>query len=348
MNEQLLADALASDERLAPDPHDVLAGMAGGIRRRRQRRLAGYAASVLAVLALAGGLVVTVPWQAEQAASPAPIPTPDFQRTVRFGWLPDGLSPPTYSASDTGEEVLYPMSGAVYLRVAVSHVDWQPKLDKSGWQQIQVGGRPGRLVSRPTRTLILWQLPSGHWADLEFGRGGPGGGDSQPAVQTDAERIAAGVTEGAPEPVRLAFELTHLPAGMRIVGITGATPDGYGNIEITSGSEEAINTAEGITEDGIVYDFPMLDRSGRITVSFAPGAWSASNPPPGVTRFADIGGKAAFRLGQDKGVAVDWPPHGFVQVWQPAMAKVDGPAIAPLLTLDEFRAVASGIRWLGP
>jgi hypothetical protein len=175
--------------------------------------------------------------------------------------------------------------------------------------------------------------------DLEFGRGTPGGVGAQPAIQTDAERVAAGITEGAPEPVRVAFGLTHLPAGMRIVGISGATADGYGTIDVMSGSQKVLRTAEAGTEDGIGIDEPRLDETGRFSVFFQPGALLSRSDED---RIDDIQGKPAYLLNQGGMVAVEWSPQGWAGVSQFVADAGSRP-----LTPEEFRAVAAGIRWTG-
>ncbi len=335
MNEQLLVDALTLDERLAPDVDEVREGITGGIRRRRQRRMVGYAASAVALAVLAGALVVTWPARTDRAERPAQTVAGDWTRTLRFGWLPAGLAAPVYLASTTEEGVLYPTNQGGYLLVDVTKVDWQPRLDLPGWRQTQVNGRPARIVSRPTRTLISWQLPSGRWASLDHGNGRPGGTDAQPGVETAAQRIAAEITEGPSEPVRVSFSVGFLPRGMRIVGVRGVSPDGYGTIDVVSGSQRVVRTDEATTEDGISVEYPVLDNADSVDISFHPGSWK---PGPGEERTDDVRGRPAYLLNQGDGIAVD-SPDGYVLV--STSGRSSG------LTADDFRRIAEGVRWLG-
>jgi hypothetical protein len=228
------------------------------------------------------------------------------------------------------------MAGAGYLRVDVSGVDWQPRLDQPGWRQIQVGGRPARIVSRPTRTLIDWQLSSGRWANLEYGRGMPGEAAAQPDVERIAERVAAGITEGAPEPVRVRFAPTVLPEGTRVVGVRGVSHDGYGTVDVASGSQRVVRTGQVTTQDGIGLDHPVLDETGLFGVSFHPGPF---RPNRGETRTDDIQGQPAYLLNEGRGIAFDSPPHGNVTV-----AATGEPAP---FTPEAVRRVAEGVRWTG-
>jgi hypothetical protein len=332
-----LVEALQADERLAPDPSDVLAGVAGGIRRRRQRRLAGYAASAVALAVVAGTLAVTLPSRTDRAEQPAGTATGEWNRTLRFGWLPDGLAtPPLYQASDTEESALYPeANNGRYLLVNLTKVDWRPRLDLPGWRQTQVGGRPARIISRPTRTLITWELPSGRWASLDYGQGRPGSRDAQPGVETSAERIALGVTEGAPEPVRVAFSVGYLPEGMRVVGVRGASPEGFGTIDAVSGTQRLVRNEDAATEDGISLEYPVLDNGDSLDISVHPGAW---NPGPGDKRTDDVRGRPAYLLNRDDGIAVD-SPDGYILV---STSGRPSP-----LTAADFRRIAESVRWTG-
>jgi hypothetical protein len=332
MNEQLLVDALTLDEQLAPDPADVLAGVADGIRRRRRRQLAGYAASALVLVIVAGLAAVAVPRLNERVAGPVLPAT--FERTLRFGWLPDHLTAPTYSASVDGESVQY-SSVEGKLSVEASNLNWQPRLDHPGWRQVQVAGRPGRLVSGPTRTFVEWRLASGRWAMLTYEIETLSGDNGQPGIETVAERIAAGVTEGDPVPVRVAFGLTHLPPGWQITGVHGTSGDGYGLINVLSHPWEVVGTTEVNLVGGITVDRPKLAETKQFVVSLEPGDWE---PGIGDRRAGSVHGNPAYLLSEGRGLAFNWPPHGTVQV---------NPTAAGVVSPDEFRAVASGVRWLG-
>jgi hypothetical protein len=339
MNE--LVEVLRAEERLAPDPADVLAGVAGGIRRRRRRRWAGGTAAVLALVLVAGAVVVRSPWAGGRTDDPPAgktvVPTGDWNRTLRFGWLPEGMTPDLSTVSTTGE-VAFSRADARYLRVTLYSPDLQPRLEQPGWQRITIGGLPGRLVSRTTRTLIKWQLPSGRWADLEYGHAEPGETDAQPALQASAERIAAGITQGDPEPVRVAFALTHVPRGMRIVGVR-SYPERGGVIELAPQSRAAPRFETSTGEEAVVDDRLVVDASEGLLVSVMPGDVS---PGDVGTPVDDVQGRPAWSLDPvaGRGVTVDWE-HGVLTV-MPASWDAD-----PALTLEVFRAVAEGVRWTG-
>lgn len=336
MNEHLLVDVLTDDERLAPDLGRVRDGITGGIRRRRRRRMAGYAASAVALVLVGGALAVTVPATGERPAGTTRTLAGEWNRTLRLGYVPDGMTTPLYSASAAGEGVLYPVSREGYLRVDITTTGWTPRLDLPGWRTTQVGGRPARIVSRPKRTMIDWQLPSGRWASLEYGQGRAHDAAGQLAVERIVERVALGVTEGTPEPVRLAFGPTYLPPGTRVVGVRGVSPEGYGTIDVTAGSQRVLRTDEATTEDGISVEYPVLDDRGGFGVSFHPGSWQLD---PGDRRTDDIDGRRTYLLNRETGIAVDTPPHGCVIV-----DTIDRPEpLAPA----ELRRVAKGVRWTG-
>ncbi|WP_203929925.1 hypothetical protein [Virgisporangium ochraceum] len=338
MNE--LVEALRAEERLAPDPADVLAGVAGGIRRRRRRRWAGRTVAVLAVVLLAGVAVVRSPWVGGRAddapAGRTVVPTGDWNRTLRFGWLPEGMTPNLWEVSTTGEVASVVRDDARYLRVTLYSPGLQPRLDQPGWQRITVGGLPGRVVSRTARTLIKWQLPSGRWADLEYGHGQPNEAEVQPALQASAERIAGGITEGDPEPVRVAFALTHVPRGMRIVGVR-TYPDRGGVIDVAPESRAAPRFETSTGEEAIVDDRLVVDGSRTLRVSVMSGDVSSTDVD---TPIDDIQGRPAWSLGPDRGVTVAWD-HGVLTV-MPATWDAH-----PALNLAVFRAVAEGVRWTG-
>lgn len=334
MNEHLLTSVLIDEERLAPDPADVMAGLTHGIRRRRQRRLAGGAAAL--ALVVAGSFAVVNAWPDAQAPgeSSAAAPATVFHRKIRFGWLPDGLERPVFQAGLAGESVNYGLSEDRYLRAEISNLQWQPNLDQAGWQRVQVAGRPGRLVSKPTRTIVDWQLPSGRWATIEVGRGRPGMANAQPGLQADAERIAAGITDGDPEPVRVSFEARVLPKGTKIVNVS-EQENGYGTIELSTGDPKVAATWKGTTEDGITSDRPVTDQeSNRVTVTVSP---DTVKPSTDMYELGKVNGRRIWRTGA-LGVVVDFSPHGQILVQTSNTLP---------LTTEELRAVAEGVRWNG-
>jgi hypothetical protein len=351
-NEHVLADILTAEERLAPDPDDVLRGVTRGIRRRRQRRRIGPAVTgVAAVLALAGGAVVVHDLRggpAGQVGAPsATVPNGDWHRTVRLGWVPAGMTPGGWHVSEDGEGGGFHGTDEVYLRVDVS----KPRSARTlpGWEATTVDGRPGLIVSRPTRTIIEWPLPSGHWVEVEFGRGRPGGANRQSAIRADAERIAAGISETAVEPVRVRFGLTRLDPGQRIVGV-GVTDadDGHGTLYVSDGTPSAPpSMQEGATEDGIVTESPVPD-PGVITVRYD----RPTDPATllrSATRIDDIQGRPAYLINQGQMLIVTGLPHGDLTVAsnRPMVVDSANPPASESSQVDKLIALAERVRWTG-
>lgn len=196
------------------------------------------------------------------------IPTGDWNRTLRFGWLPEGMTPSHYAASTTGEVASFVRDDSRYLTVTLYEPGLQPLPEQPGWQRLTVGDRPGRVLSRTTRTLVKWQLPSGRWADLVYEQ--PREAGEQPALQAVAVRIAEGVTEGDPEPVRVAFALTHLPRGMRIVGVRSFPGQG-GAIEVAPETRAAPRWETSTGPEAVVDDHLVVDGSKSFRVSVMVG-----------------------------------------------------------------------------
>lgn len=356
-NEHVLADILTAEERLAPDPGEVWEGVTRGIRRRRRRRRIGQVVTgVVAVLALAGGVVAVRDLRGGPATGigtpPVTVPNGDWQRSIRLGWTPAGMSPGGWHVSEHTEGGLFTGADGAYLRVDVS--DPRPPRPRPGWEATTVDGRPGQIVSRPTRTIIEWPLPSGHWAEVEFGRGQPGGANGQPGIRADAERIAAGITETAGEPVRVGFGLTRLDAGQRIVGVrttTGAN-DGHGTVYVAGGTPTVGHVADPssgqtTTEDGIVTDPPAGD-TGTITVRYEPPA-DLAGTLRAATRIDDIQGRPAYLVNQGRMLIVTGLPHGDLTVASnlPLVVGYTDPSAPDPTLVAQLVALAERVRWTG-
>jgi hypothetical protein len=107
--------------------------------------------------------------------------------------------------------------------------------------------------------------------------------EAQPALQTTAERIAAGVTEGDPVPIRVAFALTHLPRGMRIVGVW-SYPDRGGVIEVAPESRAAPRFETSTGQEAVVDDQLVVDGSRSFRVSVLAGDVKAGDVDAPVDR----------------------------------------------------------------
>jgi hypothetical protein len=291
---ELLMSALHAEEQHAPDPHEVLAGVARGVRRRARRSAAALAAGVaLAVLAVSGAVVIAI-----GPAPPASVGAPvqgafpaDAAHGVNFGWLPDDVG------RGGGPDV---SAGGPYLVASVLPYVWTPTLDLTGWQRTEINGRPGRIVSRPTRTFLLWQLPSGHWAGLEFGRGMPRGADAQPGVELDARRIAAAITEAPYRRGSSRLRLTYLPQGYRVDLTSHATDTAGRSVDMVRGVAGTIRltgTRTSYSDDGVTTESPTFAADGSFQVVLDQRDARAADDyvhRPGWTRIADVQGHPAY------------------------------------------------------
>jgi hypothetical protein len=268
------------------------------MRRRRRSAAALAAGAALAVLAVIGSAAVV---GARMALPPASVGAPatatfpvDASHGVDFGWLPDDMR---LADRGGGPDV---MAGGPYLVASVVPYVWQPKLDLTGWQRTEINGRPGRIVSRPTRTFVLWQLPSGHWADLEFGRGLPRGTDGQPGVEQDARRIAASVTEAPPRSGSSRLRLTYLPQGYRVDQASHGTNKAGQSVDVVRGVTGTIRltgTQTYGTEDGVTTEVPTFAADGTFQVLLDKrdaGAGDDYAHREGWTRIADVQGYPAY------------------------------------------------------
>ncbi len=360
MNEadnELLVAAISEGAEFAPDSHDVLRTVRVRVARQRRRRLAGRAvAAVASVIAVLGAVAIVERWPDRplDTAAPSPgtgigqaMPVPPQQCTLRFGWLPPGLKDPTRSCGPAEENVLYPMAGGNYLSVEMLKVSWQPKLDLPGLQQIKVGGRPAAISSKPTRTIITFQLPSGHWIQLEYGRGHPGSSSSrsqQTTLHNDALAIANGVSEGTAEDVQVAFAPAYLPAGMRLTSVgTGATP-GTGQLHYGDGSGSVTKVDVVGTTDGIQDSMPVTDDRHTVSISLLspdPSRLGHSAEPVG-----HLGNLPIYSI--NGGMAVLVPGfHGATLEVATSAVRYVNPTEPPdaAVSTDELIKIAQHVQW---
>jgi len=131
-----------------------------------------------------------------------------------------------------------------YLRVMVTKVDWAPSAMGDGWTDVEINGKPAWVFDLgPIGTRVVWSLPSGHCAQLEFGfhpgreqlKSGEMSAPDPVALRPTAMRIASSLRESSNN-LRVGFAATYLPAGQRIIGVErlAAEPPGFGRI-LTAG-----------------------------------------------------------------------------------------------------------------
>lgn len=226
-------------------PPDVAAIIARGRRARAARAVALTSSVAAAVVAVVVAAVVLVPdgppgppsdpAAAARGGSPPPgdpsadgIPTrfDPMTRSLRVGWLPDGLnggrsytaaSQQMYSAFDDAYVNGGPDIGLVVTVLARGTAvegfsrgalglprDAQPRPTEP------VGGGRAECLSDPlvpagTCNALRWEYAPGVWAQVSYaGSAGP----TPEAAAAVARRVAESVTVGAPEPYRLPVRLS--------------------------------------------------------------------------------------------------------------------------------------------
>lgn len=347
-----LADSFEESLANAPDPAEVLLGMRAGIDRRRRRQRYYRTGGVLAAVLLAmTASTVAVTVIRDGGGAPAPvgsadlIPVGEWKSTLRLGWVPDGLQPPTTTGTEFAEDILYPGSSLPplqdYLRVSLHLVSETPKLDLPGWQRVDVNGRPASERSEPTRTIVVFQMPSGRWAEVEFGRGVPNGGpDGQPGHRETALRVARSIDETGDTPLRTGFAPSYLPAGQRIVGVSTEvnSPAGFGRVysagpvgppaQNLPGSRGFLLGVDGQQGPGVSI---FVEEAEEATLE-------------GAERIADIQGRPAYRLNNGHMIVMtDF--HGGALTVIATLGKQQ--PNKELMPEAELVKVAEGVRWLG-
>ncbi|GIH17211.1 hypothetical protein [Rugosimonospora africana] len=353
---ELLTAAISEGAALAPDSHDVLRAVRVRVARQQRFRRSGIAVAgaVASVIAVFGAVTVVQKWPGGSldTAAHGPggvMPVPAQQCTLTFGWLPPGLKSPVRSCGPDGENVGYPMDGGNYLSVGMLNASWQPTLDAAGLQQIEVGGRPAAICSKPTRTAITFQLPSGHWVQLEYGNGLPGSSSSgaqQTTLRNDALAIANGMSEGTADDVQVAFAPGYLPADMSLAGVgTGTTP-GTGQLHYGDGSGAVTKVEVGGGTDGLTDIMPVSDDRHTLSISLLspdPGLMSHSANPVG-----RLGNLTIYSINQGTAVLVPGFHGATLEVATSAVRYVNStepPGGA--LSTDELIKIAQHIQWFG-
>ncbi|MGW1057306.1 hypothetical protein [Micromonospora rubida] len=354
--------ALAEGERHSPDPTEVLAGIRAGVRRsHHRRRFAAAGAAGTIGVALVGGLLA-----GQLAFGPAPeamapgsaarpvTPVPAQACRLSFEWLPTGLStPPIRTCGPGAQGVLYPMAGGPYLRVDLAAAGWQPPLERTGWDPVVVNGRAGRMAVRDSRALLLFPLPSGRWVDVEYG--GP-----RAALRETAKRIAGGIGETVADTVRVPFTPTYLPRGQYLVALQSGTASG---LTYRDGSGRVLDRqpAQGITEDGVNTDEPVIDHGIEYSIRWEPAGLGPSAMGFGKRSDRAVQGLPTYVLNRGLLMIVDDFHGGRLTLSSNATMSVPPSAptaeptnkAVPLRPSSppeadrELRRIAEGIRWTG-
>ncbi|WP_433041920.1 hypothetical protein [Dactylosporangium sp. CS-033363] len=218
MNVQVLTDALLEEERHAPDAGPVMAHVRGRVKRRRR----AVQAAGLALLAFVAWLLSPAQQQVADA--------PGWTAHIRLTWVPEGVPVEPYRAvgrgvelADFGEQETGP-----YLQVAL---DSPANPDWDGWTATTVNGQRGRFQSSPLWTRVLWTLPSGRSAALEYGSIGT----RVPTLERDALRAAAGLRDDGEVVLRPRVEASYVPEGLSVAGV-----DSDGGISLQGDGTAAI------------------------------------------------------------------------------------------------------------
>ncbi|WP_433201714.1 hypothetical protein ACQP00_31035 [Dactylosporangium sp. CS-047395] len=220
MNVRVLTDALLEEERHAPDAGLVMAHVRERVKRRRRT----VQMASLALLVLVAWLLSPAQQQAAEG------PAPGWTARIRMTWLPEGVPGEPYravglagEAADFGEQETGP-----YLQVAL---DSPANPDWAGWTATSVNGQRGRFQSSPLWTRVLWTLPSGRSAALEYGSIG----NRVSTLERDALRAAAGLRDDGELVLRPKIEASYLPAGLSVAGV-----DSDGGISLRGDGTAAI------------------------------------------------------------------------------------------------------------
>jgi hypothetical protein len=297
-------------------------------------------ASSVAVTALRDGARPPAP-----VASGDPIPVGEWKSTLHVGWLPDGLAPPLITSTAYAEDILYPGTNTPsrrdYLRVSLYPASETP--DRSG-QPVDVNGRQGYEKSEPTRTIVVFPLPSGRWANVEFGRGVPGGGpNGQPGHRETALRIARSIDQSGNTMLRTGFAPSYLPAGQRIVGVSTdvRAPAGFGRVHTSApAGQPAPPPSDSAAFSGGIDGQPgpgvsiFIDEVATVALA-------------GAERIADIQGSPAYRVnGGQMIIVTDF--HGGALSVMATLGEIEpGEGAPPLVSEAELIKIAEGVRWLG-
>jgi hypothetical protein len=345
--------ALAEGERHTPDAEVVLAGVRDGIARSgRRRRYATVGLAAVATLGLTGTTVLVggdeefLPRPADSTSPSArATPVPPQECRLSLGWLPTGLSTPIRSCGPAAQSILYPMSGGPYLSVSIDQSGRQGTPTVRGWKPVAVNGRPGRTVTRATRSFVEFPLPSGRWASLEYGVGTPGGPATK-GLEATARRIAEQVTEAPSGLLSSPFAPTYLPSGQRLATVT----DGGGRLSgvaYRDGSGLPSGGREGVTEDGVVTDQPTIDVDATYRITWTADAANRFPLNPD-ERVGDVQGLPAYLTNQGRALVLEGFHGGQLVVSGsgPVPARLS-PSPDSTVTPSELVRIAEGVRWFG-
>lgn len=287
----------------------TLARETGRVIRRRRRTataLGSTAAAVIAVVAIAGSLVLTngiaKPAQGEaagpsstsagpsgtstaSATNAALTGTDPIRTTARFGWLPAGAAISDQNWGTGGDEQMAligtkPLGAGIDL--SVSYGAEPPLGNLPGGKAAtripaaDVNGDHAYWLAKPRAggatgdqdVTLRWKFASNGWANLEiFGL------TSDQDFTTLVYQIADSVTFGHSDPVALPFHIAALPAGLTIdAGHHATEPQMFGG---EPGELPVYTWAAGVSGGG-----------GQTAI------WSINTQPyvPGPTKAPDTGG----------------------------------------------------------
>ncbi|KXK62182.1 hypothetical protein AWW66_09670 [Micromonospora rosaria] len=354
MNDRL-TDAFAEGERHTPDPVEVLAGVHAGIRRRRRhRRYATSGAAGIAVLALTAGIALLPADRGDPLPGSGPPPVvqevPPQECRLHFDWLPEGLAErPARTCGPREQIVFYALVDGPYLSASIHPPQWRDRSVSTGWTETEVNGGFGQIATLPTRSFVQFVLPSGRWAELEYGHGRPGDA-AQDGLDEIILRIARGVSEQTTETLRTPFALSYLPPGQHLAYVftrNGATGVSYqdGSGEITEDRIEAT------TEDGLPIDRARTDDGTSYGIGWAPGAGDPhAMPLTEMTRLPDIQGRPAHLTRHGDTLIIGDFHGGRLSVQMVRQAPLVVPTEPPRpdpAVIRELTRIAEGVRWVG-
>jgi hypothetical protein len=282
------------------------------------------------LLAVAGTVAVVVVRHGPETGAPDVKPLSQVDSDLHWGWLPADL--------DMSRTKFPPgaQPGTAYFDVLDFPADRGPDLRLDGWQPFEVGGRPGRIISRPARSMADWQLPSGRWAHVEFGRDeakleslGPVT-NRQPGVENELRRIVTEATESPVRTVTAQFGLARMPACCTLLTVRpGAVDLGAGVPQ----DRPADGLVDGILDDTNLRSVNFLT---RLSIKFEPGMKTLNMSM--WKRLPDIQGGEAYFLW-----TTEMPMELDIRGFHGGTLRLVGGG-----SQDELVQVARSVVWTGP
>jgi hypothetical protein len=339
--DRLVVDVLNDVGEDLPDPDATMHAVRRGIRRRRHRDGAVAAVAAFAVLlgasATVGGYLAGPPPQ-PQSGTPKVQPVTEKVFSFTYGWLPDDLRA---QRANPGPGV------GAYIDTEVTATQDAGPADPA-WSPIEVKGRPGRLISKPTRTIVDWQLPSGHFAHVEFGRGVPGAPNGQPAIEHDTLHIVDEFAEGPEKTLTTAIGLGFLPARCHVDGLNEQQRIPAVNVYCGSPNPppRRLTTEDGITE---TVTNRLLENGVSISYADPQDAKTWERDLDHRRRIADIQELPAYTSLPEGETASLSTYQLYVKGFHGGMLVLSANTreLKDALTLDELVKIASNVVWTG-